>query len=99
MIKTLGSQIAVIEDTSEEGIIVSTSPTQPMTGKVVSVGPGRKSRTGARIPMDIEIGDRVVYTRFSGQHTVVDDQKYLVMDENDVIGIAEDGVKVEDGEN
>jgi len=89
--KPLGNRI-VIEplDTQEEksagGIYIpDTAKEKPQEGKVIAVGPGRLSDDGKRVPMDVKVGDTVVYSKYSGTEYKEGETEYLVVREDDVL--------------
>lgn len=59
------------------------------TGTVVRVGPGDVTHKGARIPMELRPGDRVLFERYAGMEREIDGEKLLVMEENHVLGVVE----------
>jgi chaperonin GroES len=67
---------------------------RPQTGTVQAAGPGRRSqRTGARIPMDVRVGDRVLYRQWGGRETTVGSEEVLILWPRDVFAvISDDGV-------
>ena len=71
----------VIPDTAEKE--------RPVKGKVVAVGPGKFSEKGERIPMTIKVGDSVLFKKYGPDEIEVDDKKYLVGDEDDILAIIE----------
>jgi chaperonin GroES len=78
------------EDMTASGIYVpETAKEKPQKGKVIAVGPGRKDDDGKRIPMDVVEGDRVLYARYSGVEVKLDDKKYLILKESDILAVLE----------
>jgi chaperonin GroES len=76
------------EAKSAGGIIIpDTAKEKPQQGEVVAVGPGGRDETGKLIPIDIKIGDRVLFGKWSGTEVKIDDDEYLIMKESDVMGI------------
>jgi chaperonin GroES len=93
-IRPLQDRIAVEpieeEDTTAGGIIIpDTAKEKPNQGKVLAVGPGRKSDSGERISLDIEKGDTVLYSKWAGTELTLDGDTVLVMRESDVMGVIE----------
>jgi chaperonin GroES len=80
---------AVEQETKTSGgiIIPDTAKEKPIQGKVIAVGDGAKDEAGKRIPMDIKVGDRVIYGKWSGTEVEVNGKQILVMKESDVMGI------------
>ena len=83
----------VVEPTEQEEMTASgiyvpeTAKEKPQKGKVVAVGPGRKDDDGKRIPMDVAEGDRVLYARYGGTEVKLEDKKYLILKESDILAI------------
>ena len=90
-IKPLGDRIIVkpIErETMKGGIIIpDTAKEKPMEGEVLAVGAGKLDDKGARIPMDVKPGDRVLYGKYSGTEVKLDDETYLIIHQDEVLGI------------
>jgi chaperonin GroES len=70
-------------------IIPDTAKEKPQQGKIVSVGPGGRDDHGALIPIDIEIGDRVLFGKWSGTEVKIEGVEYLIMKESDIMGVLE----------
>ncbi|MGE0754550.1 MAG: co-chaperone GroES [Alphaproteobacteria bacterium] len=93
-IKPLGDRI-VVERLDEEnktagGIIIpDNAKEKPKQGKVLAVGPGAKDENGKRAPMDVKVGDTILFTQWAGNEIKLDGKEYLVMKESDVIGVIE----------
>ena len=62
---------------------------KPDQGEVLAVGPGKRDDAGKLIPMDVKVGDRVLFGKYSGQTVKVDGEEYLVMREEDIMGVLE----------
>jgi chaperonin GroES len=79
------------EQMTAAGIILpETAKEKPQEGQVLVVGPGRRDQTGARIPVDVGVGDRVLFARYAGTEIKVSDQKLLILKESDVLAIIQD---------
>lgn len=63
------------------------SKEKPTQGEVIAVGPGRLDKSGKRIPLEVKKGDTVFYSKWSGTEIKVDDEKYLLVKEDDVLCI------------
>jgi chaperonin GroES len=91
--KPLGNRIVVEPDEDETqmssgGIYIpDTAKEKPQEGKVVAVGPGRMSDDGKRVPMDVGVGDTIVYSKYGGTEYREGDIEYLVLREDDVLFI------------
>lgn len=94
-VKPLSDRILVerIEQESKTagGIIIpDNAKEKPKQAKVLAVGPGAKDENGKRIPVDVSVGDIVLFTQWAGSEIKVDGKELLVLKESDVIGIIED---------
>ena len=70
------------------GIIIPDSAKEkPQEGKVIAVGKGKVSEDGKKTPLDVKAGDRVLFGKYSGSEVTVDGEEYLIMKEEDVLGI------------
>jgi len=74
--KTLGG--IIIPDTAKE---------KPMQGKVIAVGKGTKNKDGNLIPLDVKVGDKVLYGKWGGTEVKVNGQEFIIMKESDIMGI------------
>lgn len=78
------------ESKTKGGIIIpDTAKEKPAEGKVVAVGNGKVSEDGKRIALEVKVGDRVLFGKYSGTEVKVDGEEYLIMREDDVLGIIE----------
>jgi chaperonin GroES len=76
------------EEVTSSGIYVpETAKEKPQEGKVVAAGPGRRDDLGDRIPMDVAKGDRVLFPKYGGTEVKLEDKKYLILKESDVLAI------------
>lgn len=93
-IKPLADRILVKrieeEETKKGGIIIpDTAREKPQQGEVIAVGPGRVDEEGKRIPMEVKVGDRILFGKYAGTEVKIDEEEYLIMREDDVLGIIE----------
>jgi chaperonin GroES len=93
-IRPLNDRILVKRVEEEEktagGIIIPDSAKEkPAEGKVVAVGAGKRNDAGDRIAMDVKVGDRVLFSKYGGTDVKLDGEKYLIMREEDILGIIE----------
>ena len=78
------------ERKSAGGIVIpDTAAEKPDQGEIVAVGKGKKDDQGKLIPIDVKVGDRVLFGKYSGQTVRVEDAEYLVMREEDIMGVIE----------
>ena len=76
------------EEKTAGGIIIpDTAKEKPQEGKVIAAGPGAKSEDGKTIPMDVKVGDRVLFGKWSGTEVKVDGKEYSIMKESDIMGV------------
>lgn len=76
--------------TTKGGIIIpDTAKEKPAEGKVISVGNGKIGEDGKRIPLDIKKGDKILFGKYSGSEVKIEGDEYLIMREDDVLGIIE----------
>jgi chaperonin GroES len=70
------------------GIIVpDTAQEKPQQGEVIAVGPGTRDDSGKLIPLDVKVGDRVLFGKWSGTEVKIDGSEYLIMQESDIMGV------------
>jgi chaperonin GroES len=91
-LKPLGDRVLVEPTEREEmtasGIYVpETAKERPQEGVVVAAGAGRKDDDGKLIPMDVKVGDRVLYAKYGGTEVKLEDKKYLILKETDILAI------------
>ena len=84
LIKVLDSE----EKTAGVIIIPDTAKEKPQEGEVVAVGPGAKNEQGKVAPMDVKIGDIVLFGKWSGTEVKIDGKEYSIMKESDIMGIS-----------
>ncbi|MBW1846751.1 MAG: co-chaperone GroES [Deltaproteobacteria bacterium] len=76
------------ETTTKGGIIIPDSAKEkPAEGKVISVGNGKIGEDGKRIPLDIKKGDRILFSKYGGTDVKIDNEEFLIMREEDVLGV------------
>ncbi len=68
-------------------IIPDTAKEKPLEAEVVAVGAGRRLDDGTRLPVEVEIGDRVLVGKYSGTEIKYDDQEYIILKEDEILGI------------
>jgi chaperonin GroES len=75
---------------SKGGIIIpDTAKEKPQQGKIVAVGKGRKNEDGTIIPLDVKVGDRILFGKYAGSEIKVDGDEHLIMREEDILGVLE----------
>ena len=89
-LKPLGDRLVVKpieqEEVSRGGILLpDTAKEKPQEGKVLAVGPGRLTDDGNRLPMDVKVGDIVVYAKYGGTEIKVDEEELMILRESDIL--------------
>jgi len=92
-IKPLEDRILVksvdAEQTTASGLVIpDTAKEKPQEGEVLAVGPGR-FEDGQRLPLDIKVGDKVIYSKYGGTEVKYDGQEYLILSSRDVLAVLE----------
>src|SRR5512140_3340431 len=81
------------EEKSKGGIIIpDTAKEKPQQGEVVAVGPGGRDENGKLVPIDVKVGDRVLFGKWSGTEVKIDGQELLIMKESDIMGVLDETV-------
>jgi chaperonin GroES len=76
------------QEVKKGGIIIpDTAKEKPQEGKVIAVGNGKVGDDGKKIPLDVKAGDRILFGKYSGSEVKVEDEEYLILREEDVLGI------------
>ena len=78
------------EEMTASGIVLpETAKEKPMEGKVLAVGAGARNENGERIPLDVKVGDKVLFAKYAGTEIKNNGKKYLIMRENDLLATVE----------
>jgi chaperonin GroES len=81
------------EETTVSGLVIpDTAKEKPQEGEVVSVGPGR-FEDGNRVPLDVKVGDTVIYSKYGGTEVKVDGDEYLILSARDVLAVTKNTKK------
>lgn len=94
-LKPLGDRILIrpleARDQTKGGIVLpDTAKEKPQEGEIVAVGEGKRSDEGKVIPLSLKVGTKVLYGKYSGTEVTIDGEEYLIIREEDVLGIIED---------
>jgi chaperonin GroES len=74
-----------VEEVTKGGILIpDTAKEKPQEGEVVAVGSGRMAEDGKRIPMEVKVGDTVIYAKYAGTEWKYDNEEYLILRESDI---------------
>lgn len=92
-LQPLGDRVVVktldeLESTTPSGLVIpDTAKEKPQVGEVLAVGPGAYDEDGKRLPMDVEVGQNVLYSKYGGTEVKMDGEEYLVLSARDVLAI------------
>jgi chaperonin GroES len=76
------------QEVRKGGIIIpDTAKEKPQEGKVVAAGTGKVTEDGKRLPLDVKVGERILFGKYSGSEVKLDDKEYLIMREEDILAI------------
>jgi chaperonin GroES len=82
------------EDNKVGGLYIPDSAKEkPQEGEVVAVGNGKRGDDGKQIPLDVKAGDRILFGKYSGSDIKIDGEEYMIMREDEVLGVLEGGSK------
>jgi len=92
MLKPVGDKVLVrpseADDITAGGIVLpDTARKKPQKGEVIAVGSGRVLKNGRRVPISVEVGDTVVYSKYAGTKITGDDEELMILDEDSILGI------------
>ena len=85
--RVLVRRIEAEEKTAGGIIIPDTAKEKPQEGEVIAVGPGARDESGKLVPLDVKVGDRILFGKWSGTEVKLDGEDLLIMKESDVMGV------------
>ena len=93
-VRPLGDRVLVkpfeVEEKKKGGIIIpDTAKEKPQEGKVIAVGKGKITEEGKTLPLNVKVGDKILFGKYSGNEIKIDDEDYLIVREEDILGIIE----------
>ena len=93
-LKPLADRVVIKKLEAEEktagGIVIpDTAKEKPQKGEVLAVGPGRVDENGKRLPMEVKVGDKVLFAKYSGTDVKIDGLEYVLMVERDILAVVE----------
>jgi chaperonin GroES len=78
------------EEKTKGGIIIpDTAKEKPQEGKVIAVGPGKILENGTKVTLDVKVGDKILFGKYSGTEIKIEGEEYLMMREDDILGVIE----------
>lgn len=94
MLKPLGDRIIAkatgAEEVTKGGIVLpDTAKERPQEGEVIAIGPGRLLDSGQTCPMDVKVGDKIIFSKYGGTEIKVDGEEYIILRQEDVLAVLE----------
>lgn len=94
MLKPLGDRIVIrpteAEEVTKGGIVLpDAAKERPQEGEVIAVGTGKVLETGAKIPMEVKVGDKIIYSKYGGTEIKIGGEEYVILRQDDVLAISE----------
>ena len=94
-LRPLGDRVVVRtsgrEETTRSGIVIpDTAKEKPQRGSIIAIGKGRRDDDGERIPMDVSVGDTVLFAKYAGTEFKFEDEEYLILSEKDILAKVND---------
>jgi len=91
-LRPLGDRVVVKQEPSEEktlsGIVLpDTAKEKPQIGTVIAVGSGRVLDNGQKVPVEVKVGDKVIYAKYGGTEVKLDNEEYIILQERDILAI------------
>jgi len=98
MLKPLGDRIIAKATSAEEmtkgGILLpDTAKEKPQEGEVIAIGPGKLLDSGKLVPMDVKVGDKIIYAKYGGTEVKIEGEEYIILRQDDVLAILDKGKK------
>lgn len=76
------------EETTRSGIVLpDTAKEKPQEGTIIAAGPGRVMEDGTRVPLDVKVGDSVLYAKYAGTEYKIENEEHLILKESDILAI------------
>ncbi|MDP3047451.1 MAG: co-chaperone GroES [Chloroflexota bacterium] len=91
-LKPLGDRVVIKpspkEEVTKSGLVIpDTAKEKPQEGTVLAVGPGKLDDDGKRLPMDVKVGDKVLYAKYAGTEIKLEGEEHLIVKESDILAI------------
>jgi chaperonin GroES len=93
-LRPLGDRVVIQptprEEMTKSGIVLpDTAKEKPQEGSIIAAGPGRLNDDGKREPMDVKVGDKVLYAKYAGTEFKIDGEEYLIVSQKDILAVVE----------
>jgi chaperonin GroES len=77
-----------VEDITKGGIVLpDTAKERPQEGEVIAVGPGKTLETGAQVPVDVKVGEKVIYSKYGGTEVKIGGNEYVILRQDDILAV------------
>ena len=91
-LKPLGDRVVIKpspkEEVTKSGLVIpDTAKEKPQEGLILATGPGRTDDKGKRLPMDVKVGDKVLYAKYAGTEVKLEGEEYMILKETDILAI------------
>ena len=91
-LKPLGDRVVIKpspkEEVTKSGLVIpDTAKEKPQEGTILAIGPGRTDEDGKRLPMDVKVGDKVLYAKYAGTEIKIEGEEHLIIKETDILAI------------
>ncbi len=91
-LKPLGDRVVIKpspkEEVTKSGLVIpDTAKEKPQEGTILAVGPGKLDEDGKRLPMDVKVGDKVLYAKYAGTEIKLEGEEHLIVKESDILAI------------
>ncbi len=87
--RVIVKRVAAEEKTASGIYIPDTAKEKPQEGEIIAVGPGKYGTSGERVPLEVKVGDRVLFNKYAGTEIKVEGEEVIIMRENEIVGIME----------
>jgi len=93
-LRPLGDRVVVEpleqEERTESGLFIpETAKEKPQRGKIIAIGDGRRDDEGNRVPMDVKVGETILFAKYGGTEVKLDSQKLLILKESDILAVVD----------
>ncbi len=87
--RVLVKRVEAVEEVRGSIVIPDTAKEKPQEGEIIAVGDGKVLDNGTKVELTVKVGDRVLFGKYSGSDVTLDDEEYLIMREDDILGVLE----------
>ena len=93
-LRPLGDRVVIEpleqEERTESGLFIpETAKEKPQRGKIIAIGDGRRDDDGNRVPMDVKVGETILFAKYGGTEVKIDSQKLLILKETDILAVVD----------